>query len=263
MTTENFPKAALVACLAVLATATPLVSQKVLASLSRAATKEQVRAQQEALLLAPSYADRQAILMPNPPDATNMTFQFAPNEVSPPTGGTVEIASVDNFPALIGTSISFATGFINPCGLNVPHSHPRANELLLVVDGKLEAGLILEDESRGAGNIRGTNPTGPVPQVNTTLHQYKGMLFPQGQTHFQFNPTCEPAVFVASFDSNDPGRTQIATSFFSVVPDDVLISATGGDPALLDASRIGKIRHKIPAAFAELIDSCVNKCKSK
>ncbi|RYO91046.1 hypothetical protein DL764_008335 [Monosporascus ibericus] len=221
---------------------------------------EEIQALQQALLLAPSQADRQAILLPNPPDASNYTFTFVNNTVLPPTGGTIALATVDNFPALIGTKVASAVGWVNPCGLNTPHLHPRANELLTVVQGELIGGLILEANPGGAGNLNGMNPTGPIPQVNATLSNFRSFLFPQGEVHFQFNPTCEPASFTAAFDNSDPGRTQIARNFFSAFPDDVIIAAAGGDLELLDATRIDQLRDKIPAAFAELIDSCAKKC---
>jgi hypothetical protein len=112
------------------------------------------------------------------------------------------------------------------------------------------------------GKVVGMPPPqkGPIPQVNATLEYFKGMLFPQGETHFQFNPTCEPALFAAGFDSNDPGRTQVARNFFSAYPDDVLISAVGGDLETLDPARIARFREQIPTAFAEQIESCVKRC---
>jgi hypothetical protein len=215
---------------------------------------------QKALILAPSYVDREAILFPNPPDASNILFHFVDASHRPPTGGEIVLSSVDNFPALIGTNVAAAIGFVDPCGLNVPHSHPRANEFLTVVLGELVGGLVLENTTGLLGNTNGTNPTSTVPMVNATLTQYMGMLFPQGQVHFQFNPTCEPAVFAAAFDNADSGRTQIANTFFSIQPDDVLIAALGGNVESLNASQIDHLRGNIPDAFAELIDSCAVRC---
>ncbi len=244
---------AFAACLAATTAASPIVERAT-------PSKADIEAMQKELVLAPTQEQRQAILLPNPPDATNYTFQFINNTVLPPTGGTIALATIGNFPALIGTNVGMAMGFVNPCGLNVPHSHPRASEFLTVVQGELVAGLVLEQDPGGAGNLNGTNPVGPTPIVNATLSNFTGFLFPQGETHFQFNPTCEPALFAAAFDNADPGRTQLAANFFSIVPDDILLSAIGGDPELLDAARLDEIRDKIPMAFAELIDSCAKKC---
>ncbi|KAG0366642.1 hypothetical protein BGX24_003609 [Mortierella sp. AD032] len=211
---------------------------------------------------AASYNDRQAILFTNPPDATNITFTFINNTVTDGTGGTIALSTVNNFPALIGTQVAMAIGFVNPCGLNVPHSHPRANEFLTVIQGELVAGLVLELNDGGSGHVVGQPApvNGPIPQVNVTLSNYKGMLFPQGETHFQFNPRCEPALFAAAFDNSDPGRTQIARNFFSNMPDEMLIAATGSDLEVLDAKRIAEFRDNIPTSFAVVMEECAKRC---
>lgn len=223
-------------------------------------TPEQLKAEQEALILTPSEPDRISLLIPNVSDATNITYNFVNNTVLPPTGGTIALATVANFPALIGTEVSMGIGFVNPCGLNTPHNHPRANEFLTVVQGMLVAGLVLEENPNSVGNVNGTDPEGPIHTVSANLTTYQGFLFPKGLTHFQFNPTCEPAVFAAAFDNSDPGRTEIARTFFSELPDDVISSATGNHPDLLDAARIDQLRAVIPAAFAELMTDCAQRC---
>jgi oxalate decarboxylase/phosphoglucose isomerase-like protein (cupin superfamily) len=223
-------------------------------------TPEQIKEVQQELILSPSYEDREAILFTNPPDATNITFQFVNATHHAPTGGEIILTTVDTFPALIGTNVGAAIGFVDACGLNVPHSHPRANEFLTVVNGTLMGGLMLETTEGLLGNTNGTNPTAPVPMVSAMLTNFTGMLFPQGQVHFQFNPTCEPAVFAAAFDSADSGRTQIANTFFSIQPDDVLIAALGGSLETLSAAQIDKLRGNIPDAFAELMDDCAKTC---
>ena len=67
------------------------------------ASPAEIKAIQEALILAPSEIDRENILFTNPPDATNITFQFVNVTHRAPTGGEIVLSSVDNFPALIGT----------------------------------------------------------------------------------------------------------------------------------------------------------------
>ncbi|KAH7305181.1 RmlC-like cupin domain-containing protein [Stachybotrys elegans] len=222
---------------------------------SNTSQSPQLTALKHALVEAPGYGDRQGILLPNPPDASNITFTFINNTVTGNTGGTIALSTLNNFPALIGTNVAMAVGFVNPCGLNVPHSHPRANEFLTVIQGELIGGLILELNPGGFGEVVGEpSPVpGPIPQVNVTLSNYKGMLFPQGETHFQFNPTCEPALFAAAFDNSDPGRTQIARNFFSNMPDDVVLSAIGGAETI-DASQLAQLRNSIPTPFAVVIE---------
>ncbi|KAE9362555.1 RmlC-like cupin [Stipitochalara longipes BDJ] len=224
------------------------------------ASQAEIKAIQEALILAPSEIDRENVLFFNPPDATNITFQFVNVTHKAPTGGEIVLNTVDNFPALIGTHVSAAIGFVDACGLNVPHSHPRANEFLTVVNGTLIGGLMLEEIPDANGTVNsGPGSTIPIPMVTATLTNFTGMLFPQGQVHFQFNPTCEPAVFAAAFDSNDSGRTQIANTFFSIGFDDVLETATGNSESL-GVGQLDALRGHIPDSFALLMDDCAKTC---
>jgi oxalate decarboxylase/phosphoglucose isomerase-like protein (cupin superfamily) len=250
------------ALLASMAVATPLERRATTTSgtIYPTLSPQQIHELKQELYMAPSESERQIILFQQGSDASNITYQFHNNSVKAPTGGTIALSGVDQFPGLIGTNVGMAIGFVNPCGLNTPHLHPRANEFLTVVQGELFGGLIIEENPGSAGNVNGTDPEGPIRQVNATLSNYRGMLFPQGQVHFQFNPTCEPAVFAAAFDNLDPGRTQIARNFFSVLPDEAVIAAAGGNTELLDASRVDKLRAIIPASFAELMDGCAKRC---
>ena len=47
-------------------------------------------------------------------------------------GGEIRRAFVDQFPALEGERLAFALFDIEPCGVNTPHIHPRASELVYV-----------------------------------------------------------------------------------------------------------------------------------
>lgn len=229
---------------------------------SNTSTGEAITKLKAELGAAVSYDDRQNVLAPNAPDASNYVFQFVNNTVTGGTGGTIALSTKNNFPTLIGTNVAMAVGFVNACGLNVPHSHPRGNEYLTVLQGELVAGLVLEKNSGSFGSVVGQpEPVkGPIDQVYTTLKQYQGFFFPQGETHWQFNPTCRPALFAASFDSSDPGRTQIARNFFSNTPDEVLIASVGGSLETLDGTRIKDFHKQIPNDYAVLMKECVAKC---
>lgn len=228
---------------------------------SNTPSSPEIDALKEALEGVTTFAGRQNILLPNPPDATNLTFSFVNNTVTGKTGGTIALGTRESFPALIGTEVAQAFGWVNACGLNVPHSHPRANEWLTVISGQLIGGLLLEANNGGLGEIEGEDPPelGPLPEVNVTMNPFTGMLFPQGQTHWQFNPTCEPALFTAAFDSSDPGRLQVARNFFSNYPDKVIQNALG-DVETLSPSDLETIRGQIPNAYAVVMEDCAKKC---
>lgn len=119
---------------------------------------------------------------------------------------------------------------------------------------------MLEEIPDNTGVINATvNGTIAIHMVTSTLSNFTGMLFPQGQVHFQFNPTCEPAVFTAAFDNNDSGRTQIANTFFSIGFDDVLETAVGNSESF-GAAQLDALRGHIPDSFAELMGDCAKMC---
>ena len=61
-------------------------------------------------------------------------------------GGQGYLAEVGNYPVLMGTGISVAIGYLNPCGLDSIHIHNRATEMVTLVNGvSLKTGFVLED----------------------------------------------------------------------------------------------------------------------
>lgn len=98
-------------------------------------------------------------------------------------------------------------------GANSPHTHPRATEIQIVVQGgPIYTEFIMEN---GANVINNSVPLGSAT------------LFPKGSIHFQQNMGCAPTVFIASFDNVDPGTSQIAQNFFQL--NQGVVEATLGD----------------------------------
>jgi hypothetical protein len=63
-------------------------------------------------------------------DANEFIFDFGGTVgVSEGRGGKVVSASSRNFPALIGNGVAMTVGYLGPCGINLPHTHPRATEI--------------------------------------------------------------------------------------------------------------------------------------
>lgn len=61
-------------------------------------------------------------------------------------GGQGYLAFAQNYPVLIGTGLSVAIGYLNPCGLDSIHLHNRADETVTLVSGQsLKTGFVLED----------------------------------------------------------------------------------------------------------------------
>ncbi|KAK7017818.1 RmlC-like cupin domain-containing protein [Favolaschia claudopus] len=155
--------------------------------------------------------------------------------------------AVDNFPILEIADISAAVAFIEPCGLNIPHMHPRASEVLTVVEGVLDTGFLQEN--------------GFTTEIDTQLGKFQATVFPMGSMHFQQNPTCDPAIFVAALNSKDPGRSDIATNFFML--DAAVVNATLGFPTTIGGSNIEQFRQPIPANLALGVDTCLQACGLK
>ncbi|KAJ6484639.1 RmlC-like cupin domain-containing protein [Mycena sanguinolenta] len=159
-------------------------------------------------------------------------------------GGTLLLATVDNFPILEGTGISAGVAFIEPCGLNIPHMHPRASEMLTVIEGILDTGFVQEN--------------GFATEVATELGLFQATVFPMGSIHYQQNPTCSKAMFVASLGSEDPGRSDIATNFWMLPPD--IVNATLGFPTTIGGSNIDQWREHLPTNLALGVDKCLQAC---
>ena len=137
----------------------------------------------QALELAPTLQQRQSILTNNGTSTENLVFSFINNTVVSPTGGTITLPDAGSFPAMIGTNVDLAIGFVNPCGINTPHSHPRANEFLTVVQGELVVGQVMQQDTGSSGYTAGGSTqglTGPTQMMNYTLGLYQGTVFYQG-----------------------------------------------------------------------------------
>jgi hypothetical protein len=161
-------------------------------------------------------------------DALSFDFKTAPVGGD---GGRILVANEANFPLLVGEGIAGAVAFIEPCGMNSPHTHPRATEFLTVA---------------------------LAFPFNTTLNQFEATIFPQGSIHFQFNPTCERAIFTAALNNADPGTSQIAQNFFTL-PDDI-VTITLGNKNKIDPSNVDQFRANLPANLVSAVDSCKARC---
>jgi len=132
-------------------------------------------------------------------------------------GGRTVAALPGNFPALIGHGVAMTVGFIEACGINLPHTHPRATEINFIVSGSFRAGFFLENGAHFIGH-------------NLTA----GMMtiFPQGSIHFEQNENCEPAMFVAAFNNEDPGVQTTTLSYFGL-PSDIAAVGLGANATLV------------------------------
>ncbi|KEY74053.1 hypothetical protein S7711_02643 [Stachybotrys chartarum IBT 7711] len=207
-------------------------------------------------------ANDQAIIaqlkqLPTQKDRSNLldqpgdyVFDFASS--APPTGsaqlsglgGRSVTADAKSMPALVGLGSAMTVAFLGPCGMNTAHVHNRATELNIVVKGRLVTNFIIENG---------------VAPIENTMSTYQMSVFPQGAIHQEYNPDCEDAVFVASFNNEDPGVGAIAQNFFGLRPE--VVSATLGGPVQFDGADIESFRDAIPANIALGIDACLDRCQ--
>ncbi|KAK0946158.1 hypothetical protein LTR29_002472 [Friedmanniomyces endolithicus] len=186
---------------------------------------------------------------------TDLYFKFDYSPAANPNpvagigqGGQGDLSYVDNWPVLLNTGVAMSMGFMNPCGMNTPHTHNRATELLVIVAGNNVHTSFVQE-------------SGLTTPITTTLNQYQGAVLPMGSIHYEFNDSCEPAVFVAAFSNEDPGLSRAAQNFFG--EDGPIVTADLGFPAFLDHVNIPQFRSKIPKAFALGGQECLDRCGIK
>lgn len=157
-------------------------------------------------------------------------------------GGEIRPVGVAELPALSKNGVAMSLFILEPCGINLPHVHPRATEILYVIEAeKLIAGFA---EENGGGR--------------TVLNElYSGFMtfFPQGLIHYQQNVSCKPAKYISALNSEDPGVVTISSRLFEL-PDEALQATFA-----LDRSRIRGIRDAIPAGPAKGVYECLERCR--
>ncbi|OVA08897.1 Germin [Macleaya cordata] len=146
-----------------------------------------------------------------------------PGNTSNQVRAAVTAVNVANLPGLNTLGISMARIDFEPKGLNPPHEHPRAAEILLVLKGTLEVGFIT------------SNPDNRL--FAKILHEGDVFVVPFGLIHFQYNVGKGDAVAIAALTSQNPGVITIGNAVFGSKPpinDDILKIAFQIDNKLVD-----------------------------
>ncbi|XVF42510.1 hypothetical protein PTKIN_Ptkin01aG0369500 [Pterospermum kingtungense] len=87
-----------------------------------------------------------------------------------------------------------------PYGLNPPHTHPRATEILVVLQGTLYVGFVTSNKDNRL--------------FTKVLYPGYVFVFPIGLIHFQFNIGKTNAVAFAGLSNQNPGMITIANAVF-------------------------------------------------
>ncbi|PSR87946.1 Germin-like protein [Actinidia chinensis var. chinensis] len=126
-----------------------------------------------------------------------------------PTTFKVLKASMAEFPALNGQSVSSAVLQYPVGSVNPPHTHPRSAELLFLVGGSLEVGFV--------------DTTNKL--FTQTLQAGDFFVFPKGLVHFQYNSDAKnPAVAVSAFGSASAGTVSVPSTVFNTSIDDGILA---------------------------------------
>ncbi|XP_057455074.1 auxin-binding protein ABP19a-like [Lotus japonicus] len=157
-----------------------------------------------------------------PATVTSDDFVFAglsaPGNITNIIGAAVTPAFVGQFPGVNGLGLSAARLDIGPGGVIPLHTHPGANELLIVTQGHITAGFI---SSASTVYIK-------------TLKKGELMVFPQGLLHFQVAAGKTKAIGFAIFSSASPGLQILDFALFASNFSTPLITKTTFlDPALV------------------------------
>ncbi|TYI19348.1 hypothetical protein ES332_A07G159300v1 [Gossypium tomentosum] len=138
-----------------------------------------------------------------------------PRNTSNPVGSTVTPVNVAQIPGLNTLGISLVRIDYGPNGgLNPPHTHPRATEILVVVEGTLYVGFVTSNTDNRL--------------ITKVLYPGDVFVFPIGLIHFQFNVGKTKAVAFAGLSSQNPGVITIANAVFgpnSSINPDILVKA--------------------------------------
>ncbi|KAK4357022.1 hypothetical protein RND71_022632 [Anisodus tanguticus] len=129
-------------------------------------------------------------------------------------GYSVTIVDVNNMPGLNTLGISIARADFEPKGLIPLHTHPRATELITILEGTVYVGFLAP-----AANIFKSRLFSKI------LNPGDVFVVPQGLIHFQYNVGRTNATVLATFNSQNPGFVMIPNSIFASDPpilDDVL-----------------------------------------
>lgn len=126
------------------------------------------------------------------------------------------------FPGLNTLGMSFVRADLKVGGVNAPHFHPRATEILHVVQGRVYSGFV-DSTNRVFAKV---------------IEEGEVMVFPRGLVHFQMNVGKSDAMIFGSFNSQNPGNQKIPSAVFgSGIKDELLEKAFGLSPRQIGMMR--------------------------
>ncbi|KAL2523508.1 Germin-like protein subfamily 1 member 18 [Abeliophyllum distichum] len=163
----------------------------------------------------------------NPMSVSVDDFSFSglhlPGNTSNPVGSRVTPVTVAQLPGLNTLGISMVRIDYAPWGISPPQTHPRATEIITVLEGSLQVGFVT------------SNPDNS--HITKVLQKGDMFVFPVGLVHYQRNVGNVNTVAIAAFSSQNPGVITIANAVFGSKPDianDILAKAFQVDKSIVD-----------------------------
>lgn len=139
---------------------------------------------------------------------TYTAFRGLPGAAAGPSLNVTK-ATLAEFPALDGQSVSLAFLEFPGGAINPPHTHPRAAELLFLLKGTLEVTVV---DTKGVAYTQRLR-TGDM------------FVFPKGLLHLQYNRNHkEVALAVSAFGSANAGTVSVPNAVFGAGIDDVILA---------------------------------------
>ncbi|XP_050215011.1 germin-like protein 9-3 [Mercurialis annua] len=147
------------------------------------------------------------------------------NDAAPPTAFKVLKASMTEFAALFGQSVSYAALQFPAGSPNPPHTHPRSAELLFLARGSLQVGFV--------------DTTNKL--FTQTLEAGDLFVFPKGLVHFQYNADAQnSALAISAFGSANAGTVSLPNTLFTTgIDDNILAKSFKTDVATIQALKAG------------------------
>ncbi|XP_004143382.1 germin-like protein subfamily 3 member 2 [Cucumis sativus] len=128
------------------------------------------------------------------------------------TGFATVAANSINFPGLNTLGMSLVRVDLKEGAINPPHVHPRAAEMVYVVEGKVYAGFV-DSGNRVYAKV---------------IEEGEVMVIPRGVVHFQMNVGKRRATVFGCFNSQNPGTQKMAAAIFgSGIKEELLEKAFG------------------------------------
>lgn len=135
----------------------------------------------------------------SPSDFKSMKLS-APGDTDNFRGSAISIITATEFPGLNTLGLSVARTDLAVDGLVMPHSHPRASEMIYVHRGSVVAGFV---DTRNQ-------------LFQQSLRKGDVMVFPRGLLHFSLNVGYDDATLFSVLSSQNPGVVGISDAMFMI-----------------------------------------------